>query len=41
MAAVLLTSQANISRWAARGREQAQRRGAGRLGPDPYLIAQR
>jgi hypothetical protein len=41
MAAVLHTSQANVSRWAARGREHAQRRRAGRLGADPYEIAQR
>lgn len=41
MATVLQTSQANISRWAARGREQAQRRRAGQLGADPYEIAQR
>lgn len=41
MAAVLHTSQANVSRWAARGREHAARREAGRLGADPYEIAQR
>jgi hypothetical protein len=41
IAAALHTSQANVSRWAARGREQAQRRRAGRLGADPYEIAQR
>jgi hypothetical protein len=41
MASVLHTSQANVSRWAARGREHAQRRREGRLGADPYEIAQR
>jgi hypothetical protein len=41
IAAALHTSQANVSRWAARGREHAQRRRAGRLGADPYEIAQR
>jgi hypothetical protein len=41
MADVLHTSQANVSRWAARGREQLQRRAGGRLGGDPYEIAQR
>src|SRR6266545_5743329 len=41
IAAALHTSQANVARWAARGREQAQRRRAGRLGADPYEIAQR
>ena len=41
IAAALRTSQANISRWAARGREHMQRRLGGRLGADPYEIAQR
>jgi hypothetical protein len=41
VAAALHTSQANVSRWAARGREHAARRRAGRLGADPYEITQR
>lgn len=41
IAAALHTSQANVSRWAARGRQHAERHPAGRLGADPYEIAQR
>ncbi len=41
LAVALHTSQANVSRWAARGRQQAARHPPGSLGADPYEIAQR
>lgn len=41
MAAVLHTSQSNVSRWAARGRAEAERVQPGQLASTPYEVAQR
>lgn len=41
MATVLHTTQSNVSRWAARGREQAEQVPTGRLGRTAYEVAQR
>lgn len=41
MATLLKTTQATVSRWAAKGRERAAEIPAGQPGRDPYEIAQR